>query len=139
MSILCGVPRWALDRYWPPAEAAIARAVARSDGRYAVADVLAALRAGDMQLWVSLAEIDDGASAVEAACITEIVSYPREKRCGIVFCAGKERKNWLHQLAGIETWAKALGCTAMELQGRPGWERILPDWRKTHVILRKRI
>jgi len=139
MSILRGVPRWALDRYWPIAEPVIARAVAWSDGRYAVADVFAALRAGDMQLWISLAEIDHGANAVEAACVTEIVSYPREKRCGIVFCAGQDRKNWLHQLAGIETWAKAQGCTAFELQGRPGWERVLPDWRKTHVILRKRI
>ena len=139
MSILRGVPRWALDRYWPLAEPAIARAVARSDGRYAVADVFAALRAGEMQLWISLAEIDDRADAIEAVCVTEIVSYPREKRCGIVFCAGKDRKNWLHHLAGIETWAKAQGCAAFELQGRPGWERALPDWRKTHVILRKRI
>ena len=139
MSILRGVPRWVLGRYWPLVEPAIARAVARSDGRYAVADVLTALRAGDMQLWISLTEIDDRASAIEVACVTEIVSYPREKRCGIVFCAGTERKNWLHQLAGIEAWAKAQGCTAFELQGRPGWERALPEWRKTHVILRKRI
>jgi hypothetical protein len=56
-----------------------------------------------------------------------------------VFCAGQNPGHWLGHLDGIATWARAQGCAALELQGRPGWERLLEGWEKTHVLLRKRI
>lgn len=136
-SELVGVPQAELSKVWPAIAPMLQRACDRSDGRYAIADVLAALQGREMQLW--LAVDADAAGAVEAVCVTELVRYPREKRCGIVFCAGREPQRWLHHLDAIERWARAQGCAALELQGRPGWERLLKGWDRTHVLLRKRI
>ena len=90
-----------------------------------------------MQLWIAVDRSEP--ERIEAVCVTEIVSYPRERRCGLVFCAGDESGRWLHHLDAIADWARGQGCAALELQGRPGWERRLPEWKKTHVLLRKRL
>jgi len=118
-------------------EPEIRRACARSDGRYDSADVLAALLAREMQLWLA---VDATSGKTNAVCVTQIVNYPRERRCSLAFCAGKRPGLWLHHLDDIAEWAKAHGCAALELQGRPGWEKLLPaGWKRTHVLLRKRI
>lgn len=137
MTELVGVSHALVPAFWTKVAPVLDRACDRSDGRYAVDDVLAALLRRDMQLWIAADDPSDG--AVEAACITEIIAYPREKRCGLVFCAGRAPACWLHHLDVIEAWARDQGCAALELQGRPGWERLLDGWEKTHVLLRKRI
>lgn len=133
---LLGITPDTVPAFWPIVTPLIARALEHADGRYALEDVLAALLARDMQLWIA---IDTRSMAIEAACVTEIVAYPREKRCGLVFCAGRRSERWLRHLDEIGDWAREQGCEALELQGRPGWERLLRDWRKTHVLLRKRL
>lgn len=133
---LCAVPAAQVASVWPWVEPELRRACARSDGRYAAEDVRAALLARDMQLWIAVGAAGRG---IESVCVTELVKYPQEKRCGLVFCAGRRPERWLHHLDEIAGWARAQGCAALELQGRPGWEKLLPGWEKTHVLLRKRI
>ena len=134
---LIGVPAAAIEPIWSRVAPILQRACARSDGRYAVEDIHAALACGDMQLWIAIdpSQVNE----IEAACATEIVNYPRERRCGLVFCAGQHPERWLHHLQTIGDWAREQGCVAMEMQGRPGWERLLRDWQKTHVLLTKRL
>lgn len=136
MTTLVGIPHDLVPTLWPKIVGDMERACDRSDARYAAAHVLSALLRRDMQLWLAAG---DGENPIEAVCVTEIVAYPREKRCGIVFCAGRNAARWLHHLEAIENWARKQGCAALELQGRPGWERLLEGWDKTHVLLRKRI
>lgn len=136
MTQLVGVSHAVVPTLWPNVAPVLQRACDRSDGRYAVDDVRAALLRRDMQLWIA---VGGGTDTIEAICITEIVAYPQEKRCGVVFCAGRDVPRWLHHLDAIEAWAQMQGCAALELQGRPGWERLLDGWDKTHVLLRKRI
>lgn len=38
-----------------------------------------------------------------------------------------------------ETWFKEQGCEYIELQGRKGWMKVLPDYEFDKVILRKRL
>jgi hypothetical protein len=135
-TMLLGIPPDVVPAFWQIAAPLIGRAIEHADGRYEIADVLAAVLARDMQLWIA---VDARSMAVEAACVTEIVAYPREKRCGLVFCAGREADRWIRHLPEIADWAREQGCAALELQGRPGWERLLRDWQKTHVLLRKRL
>ncbi len=137
MTRLIGVAAADVAAAWPAVQGEIGRACARSDGRYGSDDVLAALLARDMQLWLSVEAA--APERVAAACVTEIVDYPKERRCGLVFCAGHRPDRWLHHLDAIADWARAQGCAALELQGRPGWEKLLQGWAKTHVLLRKRI
>lgn len=133
---LRGVPADAVAKLWPEVRALVRRACERSDGRYATDDVLRALLSRDMQLWVAVERRHAG--TIACVCVTEIVDYPRERRCGLVFCAGRQPELWLGCLTRIESWARMQGCAALELQGRPGWERLLDGWTKTHVVLRKR-
>ena len=135
---LFGIPADKVLAVWRIVEPEIRRACARSDGRYESDDVLAALLARDMQLWLAIDVAVPG--KMDAVCVTQIANYPRQRRCALVFCAGHRPERWLHHLDTIGEWARAQGCVAMELQGRPGWERLLGDgWEKTHVLLRKRI
>jgi hypothetical protein len=135
-TVLMGISPDMLPVFWPLVAPLLAQALEHADGRYALEDVRDALLARDMQLWIA---VDPRSLAIEAACVTEIVAYPREKRCGVVFCAGRRTERWLRHLDEIEDWARGQGCHALELQGRPGWERLLRDWEKTHVLLRKRL
>lgn len=135
-TMLMGIPADVVPAFWQIVTPLLGRALEHADGRYEVEDILAALLACDMQLWIA---VDARSMAVEAVCVTEIIAYPQEKRCGLVFCAGREANRWLRHLQDIEEWAREQGCAALELQGRPGWERLLGGWQKTHVLLRKRL
>lgn len=131
---LLGVPAEAVARLWPRVETLVRRGLAHADGRYAADDVLRALLARDMQLWLAAGE-----RGIEAICVTEILRYPRQRRCNLFLCAGAGMRRWVRLLEPIERWARAQGCAAVELQGRPGWTRILKDYRRTHILLRKEL
>lgn len=95
------------------------------------ADVVAALENGAAQLWLG---IDD---QVRCAVVTRLNQTARGLVCEIWLMGGVDRRLWLHFLADIEQAAKAAGCVAVELIGRAGWARLLPDYKRTAVVLEK--
>lgn len=111
----------------------IQRALDRG-GSYSIHDVLSELRSGAAQLW--LAESGDQVTAI---CITVLNQHPQSKSCLIWLCGGDEVRTWIKLLTHIEDWAKAEGCDLITLRGRAGWERMLPDYEKTKVILEKKL
>jgi len=111
----------------------IQRALDRG-GSYTIHNVLDELRSGAAQLWL----IERG-DKVTAICITVLNQHPQSKSCLIWLCGGDGVKTWLHLLTHIEDWAKAEGCDLITLRGRAGWERIMPDYEKTKVILEKKL
>jgi hypothetical protein len=40
-------------------------------------------------------------------------------------------------LEEIERWAMSINCVAMEIRGRKGWVRALPEFKQTGVLLEK--
>ena len=51
---------------------------------------------------------------------------------------GRERERWLGEcFAELEAQAKAAGAVKMELEGRLGWQRVLPGYRLARVVLEK--
>jgi hypothetical protein len=51
---------------------------------------------------------------------------------------GRNRGCWLAQcLAELEAQAKAMGAIRLELEGRPGWRRVLPGYREVRTVLAK--
>ncbi len=38
-----------------------------------------------------------------------------------------------------EAFAKANGCTLSITEGRPGWQRVLKDYKLTHVTIEKEL
>jgi hypothetical protein len=84
-----------------------------------------------MQLWI-LAR--DG--AIVGALVTEILRWPRRTVCRLVLAGAEDglRDEWLAWRGALEAWARAEGCTAMEIYGRPGWARLVPEARKRVVL-----
>jgi hypothetical protein len=39
----------------------------------------------------------------------------------------------------IEAWARSIGCDTMLIMGRPGWQRALEGYRRTAVVLEKKL
>lgn len=91
------------------------------------------VESGKMQLWIVLDDTD----AALALVVTEIQDFPGAKVCIVHGLAGHERGKWMHHLGDIEGWARAHGCTRMEVRGRKGMARLLTDYKLTSVFLEK--
>tara|TARA_R100000808_G_C2150583_1_gene159373 strand:- start:1264 stop:1758 length:495 start_codon:yes stop_codon:yes gene_type:complete len=107
------------------------------DSTYTTYDVLNDLRAGKAQLWVA-----GYGDTVDGICVTCINTYPKSKVCLIWLLSGNRGGVYSWELINqlltkIEAWAEAQGCDLMSIEGRPGWERVLPDYKKTKVILER--
>lgn len=110
---------------WGKARALLEQSVSRMDDE-TIEEVESAL--GDFskaQLWV--------AGDVELVAVTQL--FPDE--CYVWHMSG-DFATWGRAMtdAAIE-WARAEGCTKMELNGRAGWQRLLRDWEVVTVTLRK--
>ena len=121
-----------IETIWPRVEALVGRALARADGRYGLADVKASLIARKRQLWVVW-------PACDCLGITEISRYPRQTRLTVFALAGRLPQDWRDVLRRLESWAKEMGCRAVELRGRKGWVRRLPDYRAGLIEMSKEI
>jgi hypothetical protein len=91
---------------------------------------------GNSLLWLA---IEEGAGAVIAAVVTDLVITEADKVCLICACGGVRLRSWLHLLALIEGFARREGCTAVRLAGRKGWARVLPHYSQNHVILERKL
>ena len=102
-------------------------------GHYTEESVRGALLIGEFQLWCAFR-----GETMVATCLTETARFPAGMRCEVVLCGGTDLHEWLKPcLAVIEAWAKEMGCERMRIEGRPGWERALPDYDKRSVVLVK--
>lgn len=122
-----------MERYWVLVRHLIEEAVKSSDGRYASYDILRALLAGQMVLFVAEDE------SVKGCAVVQVVDYPGARICKILCCTGKELSKWVHLLTGIEQWAKTQGCKLMEPVCRLGWAKVLEQqgYSRGHVLLKK--
>lgn len=132
--MLYGIPVTDIEAVWEEVRPWIAAACKRSRGKFDEDDIKRGLLARDDQLWIWHTE------TAYAVGVTRLVHYPKQLVCTIRIVTGRNRREWENEcMSQIERWAKARGCDAMELQARPGWEKALPDYEKTHVYLEKRL
>jgi hypothetical protein len=120
--------------HWPRMAAWIIKALERSSGRYTMADIYQAIST-DMMVAFPVYNGDE----VVAVCVAEIVTYPSKKSISIVIMVGQERNGWLHFIDDIESFGRERGCQMIEAWARPGWEKVLSDWDKTHILLEKNL
>ena len=81
------------------------------------ADLLADLATGAAQLWPGEA----------AALVTQYLADERGA-CLHIWLAGGDLAEILAMRVGVETWARARGCTRVTIEGRRGWTRLLRRW-----------
>lgn len=92
-------------------------------------DIAAAVERGEMQAWVN----------GESLVITEVVHYPRISVVNIVIAVGRLSEVMSLQPA-IEIFAREHKCAALRMEGRKGWERVLPHhgWKADQKVIFER-
>lgn len=114
--------------HWPDVRDMLLPAIERA-GEYDEAEVIRQIETTEAQLWL----VGDG----DAAVVTSISTRAAGKVCMIWLLGGRDPKAWIDGIETIESAAREAGCVGMEITGRAGWARLLPDYRQTAVIIRK--
>ncbi len=124
-----------LPKDWPLYAPLVRRALEAGEGSYNERDVLFALLAGQWRLWI----YGELGAAPASICITEIVNFPRKRKCLLRYIAG-EWRHFQKYLNLMETYARGEGCNLIEAYMRKGLGRMLPpDWTTRHVIMVKEL
>ena len=130
---LCCVEPAQVERIWPRVAHLIRRALERGGmGRFA--DVERDVLGANAYLWVAIEQ-----GAVLAAAVTQVTQENELRLCTVVACGGCDFARWGGLIAGLEDYARAENCARMEIAGRPGWRRRLPDYRLAKVVIRKEL
>jgi hypothetical protein len=96
---------------------------------------LADLKNKDMLLWLPVCGAE-----IFGACTTQLIKGDGgELICLILGLGGAGMKQWLHLIEDIEQYARDEGCARMRIEGRRGWQRALPEYQRTGVILERRL
>lgn len=129
-NLLC-VPPSRVSEAWPYVSRWIRAAMERADlGSFRAIE--AQVLSGGYLLWL----VADGRE-LKAAVVTELLQTEWRKVCNIIACGGSHMNEWLHLIEKIENYARAEGCSAVDIVGRDGWEKMLPTYRRKYVILEK--
>ena len=123
-----------VEYVWYKVEPILARAVSRSEGELKTNDILNFVIEGDMQLWI-VAENKE----IIAALVTQIITYPQKRILRLVSLAGEDFNKFKHFLDMVQSFAIQKGCTALELWGRKGWKKLLPEWNSKYIVYTKDI
>jgi hypothetical protein len=119
---------------WPHMAPLFQRVAEKVPSHYTPEVILHRALTGQSALW-AIYEVD-GNEPLLAAAATAI----RNKTVVIEALGGHAFKRWFKpMLAEFETMAKDKGFAEIEISGRLGWERLLPDFERVRVTLRKKI
>jgi|TARA_B100000497_G_C7403238_1_gene255252 hypothetical protein len=108
----------------------IENALAYSGDTHNFDDVMLGILLGNFQFWPT-----------DNSCmVTEIINYPRKKVFHVFLAGGSLNEIKAFHKPATE-WAKAQGCSAMTLTGRPGWEKALASegWEYQFTTLKREI
>jgi len=122
-----------IGEFWPHVAHLIRRAMVRGRmGRFE--DVERDVLDANAYLWLA---IESG--SVLAAAVTQVTQENGHRLCTIVACGGHDWARWGALIAGLENYARAENCRRMEIAGRPGWLRRLPDYRLRKIVIGKEL
>ena len=117
---------------WEDVSPLIEMARKHSEGELETDDFLEPLTHGDMQLWIATED-----SKMHSVMVTQIVPYPQKKILRVISIAGSDFKRLYEFNEMVESFAVRTGCTGMELWGRKGWKKLLPDWESNYIVYTK--
>ena len=121
-----------LPREWSLYASLVRRAVEAGEGSHSERDVMLSLMlyGGRSQLWVFGAPGEE----LAAICITEIVDFPKQRKCLVRWIAG-EWPPFADHFNELVIYAQSQGCPRIETWMRKGLTRKLPpEWTVRYVI-----
>ena len=107
----------------------IEKALVEGYGQMNYNDVIDFINKGEFQFW----------SSENSCVITTVDIFPRIKQLTVVIGAGDLAEIDTIIRPVIEEWARHINCDTMLIMGRPGWQRALEGYRRTAVVLEKRL
>lgn len=123
-------------KLWPLVAPFLSKACERTQ-KADLEDIPHLIEHGVYQLWIPWSE--EG-NVTHGACLTDLVTYANGYRIARILMLGGECfKQWGHLIEGIEEWAREEGCESIEVIGRQGWGRILPEYRPIEYVFSKEL
>ena len=118
---------------WDDVAPMLHRVKEHSEGELEIDDFLDHLTMGGMQLWIATEDKEIIMSAV-----TQIISYPQKRVLRVIALAGENFRE-VHDncINMVEAFAIKNQCSALELWGRKGWKKMLPDWNSNYIVFTK--
>ena len=118
----------------------IERAVAYdSVGTVTTSSVLHDCFAGRSSLWI----IYDRLKRLVGAVVTRLVAINPEERVLEIsqFAIDAPREEWVPLFDVLDEWAQRLDCAGIEMIGRRGWRKVLPDlgFKEVQTIMRRKV
>lgn len=107
----------------------IERALKENYGQINYQDVVDGINEGEYQFW----------TAENSCVVTTIDIFPRMKQLTVVIGAGDLEEIDTVIRPVVEEWARSIQCDAMIIMGRPGWQKALEGYKRTAVVLEKRL
>lgn len=105
--------------------------------RYTIDDVLEALLAEKMALWIAF-DKDNPADPIDAAMVSVILEFPQLREYHLPWCGGRKLWTWAREFDRMTTdAARRHGCAIKTCGGRAGWERF--GFQNVGVMLLKEV
>jgi len=117
---------------WEEVAPLLAKVAPHTEGELHPDDYMEPLTHGDMQLWVVVED-----KRVIAALVTQIIPYPQKKILRLISLAGEEFNKIKNFLEMVESFAVKCECSGLEMWGRKGWKKLLPDWKDSYIVYTK--
>jgi len=137
---LVGIPKENVEASWSRVEQSVTEALIRSGGYANSNHFKEWCIDSKCQLWILWdAEEPIAEKKYYGVVITEVIQRPLQKCFYIRIMTGHHREKWQHLVKHLEKFALDNNCDKMELIARPGWEKILRNFRykKSHILLEK--
>jgi len=131
------VPSMVVREMWRHVAPLIDRSLSKGLGEITADDVMAALLAADMQLWLITK-----ASRQVGAVVTEIVIFPRRKMLNIVAVGGEGAAGWLDAAEeALADWAAEMECSGLLANARHGFAKIGKErgWKRVYTVMHREI
>ena len=118
---------------WDNVAPLLSKVIQHSEGELETDDYLSNLMSGSMQLWVVT---EDG--KIILSMVTQIIQFPQKKVLRTIALAGERFKEVHSQFSDmLASYALKNECSSLELWGRKGWKKMLPDWKDTYIVYTK--
>ena len=107
----------------------------RGDARCSLQGLLEDIELEMAHLW----SIEDAQGVAAMLIVTRIVEYELCDAFEVQICGGTRMRECLRLLPELEQHARNLECKYIELRGRPGWQRMLPEYSVRGVALEREL
>jgi hypothetical protein len=119
---------------WEDVAPMLARVTSHTEGELEPDDFIEPLTHGEMQLWIAIEDKE-----IIAALITQVIPYPQKKVLRLISLAGEDFSKFKDFISMVESFAIRSECSSLEMWGRKGWKKLLPDWKDSYIVFTKDI